>query len=173
MQWFLKSCVSSDTFWILGLLVRYTHTEPHCSTHRCSYTPWENWISLLSITSLRTAVPGCLICHVSAPPSPWRGRSVQPCNKTAAHTETHTASLLASINTIGVDEEYENRADLIGVVYILPERDEELKRTLMSSEPRDVNIKQATMCLCTTGWMWGLLTGKKVNGNNIGGLSER
>lgn len=130
----------------LGLLVRSTHTEPHCSTHRCSNTPWENWISLLSITSLRTAVPGCLICHVSVPP-PWRGRSVQPCNKTATHTETHTASLLANINTIRVDEEYENRADLFGVVYILPERAEELKLTLLSSEPSDVNIKRAIMCL--------------------------
>ncbi len=114
----------------------HTHTETRCSTHRCSNTCWESWISLLSITSRRTAIPGCLICRVPVPPVERRHTQKPTHSSTRKHTQRPCWVAQTPLESI---EREENRADMIGVVYIPPRRDEQLKLALLSTDPNDVN----------------------------------
>jgi len=128
------------------LSLSLSHT--HCSTqHWSTNNWWESWISLLSITSLRTAIPSCLICSASIPPvEMWHAQT---------HTETHTGRLLRNINTIRVNRGEENWADLIGVVYIPPRRAEQLKLALLSADdPTDVNNSNTTSRTASV-YFWG------------------
>lgn len=101
-------------------MTTYQHEEavtnkdavPLCHTHTGAPTPTQ--ISLLPITSLSTAVPGCLICGVPPPPC-----GVGDLCRHPTHCSTHAGSLLGNINAIRQEP---NGSDLIGLAQIVPQR---------------------------------------------------